>query len=319
MSSTDTITSAPPPPIRDRILVIDDFLPADLAESMRRDIDDHFSNPAVHAPETHQVWNYWYVPELYTYLRTQPEKVIRQPLVEEFHDRLRAWSVDTLGLANVTWPFLSLYVTGCKQSLHNDSVNGRFGFVYSLTRNDRRSTGGETIVHHEGDPFRSRLARPGAGRTFYDAIAPRFNRLVLFDDRMPHAVERVDGSMDPREGRFVLHGHISETGGLAFGALRSEAMQPAIAVVHDFVRSAPVPLDPFHGPLTLRIDVLPDGSVALVRVLLDRVAHADGENAAWPGLVDDLVTRMQAVRFPPADGVSHLVLPVLFGKLLPQR
>lgn len=308
------------PPFRDRFLIVDDFLPLDLAQSMRLDIDNHFSMPNAHAPQTHQVWNYWFVPELYTYLRTQPEKVIARDSMDEFHGRLRAWSSETLGLAGVTWPYLSLYVTGCKQGLHNDSVNGRFGFVYSLTRDDRLTSGGETVVHHEGDPFRSKLARPGAGRSFYDLIAPRFNRLVIFDDRMPHAVERVEGSMDPREGRFVLHGHISEGQGIGTGALPTEVALPrAIEALSAFVKASPIPLEAYHGPLTLRLDINPDGSVDLCRVLLDRVMHADERDTHWAPLVDNLLARLRSLNFPPADGPSQLTLPLLFGSLLPDH
>src|SRR5438045_9386120 len=54
----------PSPPL----IVTDGFLPAELALQMRRAIDEHFTNPQAHRPETHQVWNYWFVPELYTYL-----------------------------------------------------------------------------------------------------------------------------------------------------------------------------------------------------------------------------------------------------------
>jgi len=46
--------------------VFDDFLPKDLAEAMRADIDAHFAKPEAHRPDTHQVWNYWFVPESYT-------------------------------------------------------------------------------------------------------------------------------------------------------------------------------------------------------------------------------------------------------------
>jgi len=76
----------------------------------------------------------------------------------------------------------------------------------------RDAIGGETIVLHEGDLFRRHVATPQAGRGLFDAIEPRFNRLVVFDDRLVHGVERVDGSMDPVEGRFVLHGHLRADG-----------------------------------------------------------------------------------------------------------
>ena len=58
--------------------VLDDFFPK--AAAIRAGIDAHFAEPAKHLPESHQVWNYWYVPGLYTYLRTSPDKVLpREP------------------------------------------------------------------------------------------------------------------------------------------------------------------------------------------------------------------------------------------------
>jgi hypothetical protein len=306
---------ATPPPVRDRLLIIDDFLPLAMAEAMRTDIDTHFSNPAAHTADVHQVWNYWFVPELYTYLRTAPQKVIAQASVDHFHARLSGWSLETLGLGKVTWPNLSLYVSGCRQGLHNDSANGRFGFVYSLTNNERKTTGGETLVHHEADPFRGKLTRPAAGRSFYDAVAPRFNRLVVFDDRMPHAVERLDGSMDPREGRFVLHGHISESGAVATGALSRQSVAPVVVdAMRRLLGAAGIATDACHGPLTLRLDIEPDGSVGACRVLLDRVIHADAAQAAWAGLTARIVEHLGGLRFPAADGPTRLILPIAFGK-----
>src|SRR6266550_5307917 len=75
----------PSPPL----IVTDGFLPAELALQMRRAIDEHFTNPQAHRPETHQVWNYWFVPELYTDLRTNPERVIGHEWAAAFHEALR--------------------------------------------------------------------------------------------------------------------------------------------------------------------------------------------------------------------------------------
>src|SRR5207302_3836255 len=115
----------------------------------------------------------------------------------------------------------------------NDSDNGQFAFVYSLTRNERKTTGGETIVLREGDLFRRNLDTPQAGRGFYETIAPRFNRLVVFDDRLVHGVERIEGSMDPTEGRFVLHGHVRATGPVVVGALGEQQVSAAVAEIWD--------------------------------------------------------------------------------------
>lgn len=301
-----------PPAVRDRLIVVDDFLAADMAEALRRDIDLHFSEPAKHTADTHQVWNYWHVPGLYTYLRTQPEKVLRKELADAFVRQLTDWSIATLGLSQVSWPYLSLYVPGCEQGLHNDARNGRFGFVYSLTRNERKTIGGRTIVHREGDPVRALLTTAAAGSSFYDAVEPSFNRLVLFDDRMPHAVERVEGSMDPREGRFVLHGHLSEGALMAIGALHADAVVPAAAeAVKRFLQSTF--FDGYQGPVVLRLSLAADGQVADVRVVLDRVLLIQADDRRWPAILASLIAGISATRFPTASGPTDVLLPFVFG------
>jgi hypothetical protein len=83
-------------------------------------------------------------------------------------------------MGDVSWPYLSLYVSGCRQGLHNDARNGCFAFVYSLTRDQRRTVGGETLVFREEDPFRSKLAEASVGLSPTSPIRPairRFSRL----------------------------------------------------------------------------------------------------------------------------------------------
>src|SRR4029077_6658544 len=104
-----------------------------------------FAEPYGHRAETHQIWNYWHVPELYTYLRTSPDKIRPAEALRLFHNALTTYAARQFALDAVSWPYLSLYVAGCRQGLHNDSANGRLGFVYSLTKAGRRSTGGETL------------------------------------------------------------------------------------------------------------------------------------------------------------------------------
>jgi Rps23 Pro-64 3,4-dihydroxylase Tpa1-like proline 4-hydroxylase len=299
------------------ILVIDNFLNGELAAAMREDIEAHFVAPGTHRAETHQVWNYWFVPELYTYLRTSPEKIIRRDRIDGFVAALQAWSTLTLGMGNVTWPYLSLYVSGCRQGLHNDATNGRFAFVYSLTRDQRRTIGGETLVFHEGDPFRSRLTEASAGRGFYDAIEPKFNRLIVFDDRLPHAVERIEGSMDPVEGRFVLHGHLSESGTIT-GALPAAVVEEAvIELLRDFGARNSARIALYQGPLALRFIISPGGAVESCDILVDRVIHADPGHAEWEPLLADLVSRFKALKFPPAAGETTVTQPLAFASRLP--
>ena len=289
-------------------MVVDNFLAEEASRSMRDDIDAHFADPAQHAPTTHQVWNYWHVPGSYTYLRTSPEKVIARDKVERFVERLRTWAAINLGLAGITWPNLSLYVPGCLQGLHNDSVNGRLGFVYSLSRDDRRTIGGETVLMHDRDLFRTLLDQPAAGHLLYDLVEPRFNRLTLFDDRVPHAVQRIDGSMDPVEGRLVLHGHISEAGVVAQGALTPAAIQESVTAGLAPIREGVAP--GVRGPLVYKLDIAATGEVQQLRPILDRLASSEADN------LDDLrgkiVDRLSKLSFPQQSAPTWANVPLIF-------
>jgi hypothetical protein len=293
--------------LRERFAVFDDFLPQDQCLSMREDIDAHFSNPSEHLPNTHQIWNYWHVPGSYTYLRTTPEKVIALAKIEAFVTTLRNWAALNLGLAGVTWPYLSLYVPGCVQGLHNDSTNGRLGYVYSLTCNDRRTIGGETVVFQDRDLFRSNLDRAAAGTGLFDLVEPRFNRLTLFDDRLPHAVQRVDGSMDPKEGRFVLHGHISEAGVVAQGPLDASAIQGLVAdVVADLTGAA----KGVHGPLIISLEVGGSGEVQRAWPIFDRLAS--NSDADLDAVRKMAIERLSAIGFPAASSATKANVPLIF-------
>ncbi|MEA3038180.1 MAG: hypothetical protein QOE79_693 [Sphingomonadales bacterium] len=303
-------------PMRDPFLIEDAFLPAAEAGALRAGFEAHFAQPHAHRPETHQIWNYWFVPDLYTYLRTAPEKVLSRELVQSFHERLSRWALERLGLTCVTWPNLSLYVDGCVQHLHNDSTNGRFGFVYSLTLDNRRSVGGETIVLREGDLFRAHLTRSGAGTAMHELIDPRFNRLVLFDDRMPHGVRRIEGAMDPLDGRIVLHGHISEGEPVVRGPHGREevveSVREQVTLALEGHRAAAVDA---HGPLTLRMSIAASGAVEGVEPLVDRVARCSGGD---PGrLVADILQRVSELRFSACSRPSEAFLPVMIGGPLP--
>jgi hypothetical protein len=294
--------------ISERFVVMDDFLPEEKTLSMRADIDAHFADPQNHKTGTHYVWNYWHVPGTYTYLKSVPERVIAREKVEAFVQALRTWAAVNVGFGHVTWPFLSMYVPGCSQGVHNDSVNGRLGYVFSLTRNDRKTIGGETMVFQDRDLFRSNLDKPAAGSAIFDLVEPRFNRLTLFDDRVPHAVQRVDGSMDPVEGRFVLHGHISESGIVAQGALHPDAIREPVLTALQELRAAIGTLA--NGPLVYCIEIAEDGAVQRMRPLLDRLVSPT--NADLDSLRAAVAERLHALRFPAAAGPTRANIPLIF-------
>jgi len=295
-------------------IVLDDFFPE--AAALRDGIDAHFAEPARHRPETHQVWNYWYVPGLYTYLRTSPERVLPREPLNRFFARLRAVALFRFGLSQVTWPYLSLYVAGCQQGLHNDATNGRLGYVYSLTRwDERKFQGGETLIFREQDYVGTpAVTRPNAGSGLYELVPARFNRLLLFDDRLVHAVPRLEGSMAPGEGRLVLHGHVAEgplevNGALALGIAQAtiDRLRPALQ------RRAAEAGAGLAGLVTVRLAVGPDGHVQKSEILFDRLLAAE-RPAADPAVAAAAVADLLGgATFPGAEGSSFVTVPVPFA------
>ncbi len=257
------------------------------------------------------------MPGLYAYLRTSPEKLIRRDRVENFMQVLCRWSADVLGLGEVTWPYLSLYVSGCRQNLHNDAENGRFAFVYSLTRDKRMTTGGETLVLNEGDLFRNNVATAQSAAGLFTAIEPRFNRLVVFDDRMPHGVECVEGSMNPVEGRLVLHGHLRDKGAIVSGALTKEQISEVVMeALTSFAAEALARIRLYHGPAIFRLLIGANGSVKSCAVLLDRVTATDASDMGWPKLQSSLIAKFKSLKFPEASAETTVTQPILMGTSL---
>lgn len=194
-----------------RVLVLPEFLSFTTADAIRGAIDRFFAHPHDHGAE-HEVWNWWHVPGLYTYLRTHAAKVIPAGCLEDFEARiLRRIEPQFPGYrVEVSRPWLSIYVDGCEQGVHNDAGNGTYGYVYSLTHwESRHFVGGETLIATADETWTNPFGTsPAAGSSFFEEVPAHFNQLLLFDDRLPHAVRRVSGTSNPLEARTVLHGHV---------------------------------------------------------------------------------------------------------------
>jgi hypothetical protein len=301
--------------MQDPYVVVDQFF--DGANTMRAEFEAHFREPHKHAPR-HQVWNYWYVPELYTYLRTNPAKIMAESLVAAFLQRVNTWAMGTLGLSTERQPWLSVYVDGCGQGLHNDSLNGQMGYVFSITKWDKKNfLGGETLLFRPENYWETgRIKSSGAGNTFYDKVPSRFNQLLVFDDRVIHGVQPIQGTMDPLEGRVVLHGHLTAESGNLTGALSSmgeTAVDATSAAMEKIDALTGEQSRLFHGFLTLRLMVRPDGRVASVKRLCDRILPLTADKSGLEPLKAEIERLLSGVVFPSASGTSEMTVPVLVG------
>ena len=156
----------------------------------------------------HQCWDYWFLPEVYCYLRTDATKVLGVDLVDDFLTRLEVLCLAELGGVSPRSPWMSLHLNGMRHEIHNDSCNGVYGYVYSLTRNSSSFTGGQTCVAREQVFDALEPRQPKAWRRYFEVFPPVYDQLILFDDRLPHMVPVVQGTMNPLEGRVCLTGHL---------------------------------------------------------------------------------------------------------------
>jgi hypothetical protein len=296
------------------VLVIDDF--AREAAGLRAHFDDRFRDPRS-ATGDRFVWDFWHVPGQYTALRTPAWEYFPKKLYERFHRRLVAWGRQTLGCHDISPPWLSNYVEGCRQELHGDLPHGPFAFVFSLTRwSTRPFRGGETmLVHDRVLDFWSDFVseRSVEEHDLVRLVPPRFNRLVVFDPRVPHGVRRVEGTLDPREGRLVIHGWFVQPRPFIEGPLEAAELEGRIAELARAIGDALKGL-PMAGALTLHFTTTRDGRVPGVRVLSDTTRVAAPHEGDRRRVVRAVAASVGAMRFTKQRGPSKITLPIVFER-----
>ncbi len=283
---------------------------------MRAHLDARLADPQV-ASAGRFVWDFWHVPGQYTALRTPAWMYFPAPVYERFHRRLVWWGRRTLGCHDVSPPWLSVYVDGCGQELHGDLPHGPWAFVYSLTRwAGRRFQGGETEIlrdevleHWEG--FRS-TRRAERGELLH-VVEPRFGRLVVFDPRLPHAVRTVRGTLDPREGRVVVHGWFVSPRPFVEGPLDATELAPRIDGLSEAILPLAAPI-PVAGLLSLGFRVTPAGTVRELRVLSDTTRTPASAEPERRRLVSAARRHVAAWRFPRRRQASRVTLPLVFER-----
>jgi hypothetical protein len=294
------------------VLTIDRFAPE--AAALRAVFDDRFAEPRSTRADRF-VWDYWHVPGQYTHLRTPAWTYFPRALYAAFHRRLVEWGRATLGCHDISPPWLSCYVDGCGQQLHGDLPHGPFAFVLSLTRG-AAFTGGQTLLLRDEvldfwDDFRS--VRAVEERELVRAVEPRFNRLVVFDPRIPHGVREVRGTRDPRHGRLVIHGWFVQPRPFVRGPLRAAALGSR---VEELLAELPALLGnlPVAGMLALAFDVGKTGAVARIRLLSDTTRTPLALERDRRRLVARLRTAISGWRFGAQRGPSQVTLPLVFER-----
>lgn len=292
--------------------VEDRFAPE--ADGLRKAFAERFADPR--APRGDRfVWDYWHVPDQYTLVRTPAASFFPQKIFRSFLGRLGGWAQQTLGCSALTPPWLSYYVEGCEQKLHSDVPHGPWAYVFSLSPRKQIFTGGETLILRPETLSYWQNFQDSQDRelkSFVDRIAPRFNRLVVFDPRFPHGVTPVKGTNDPREARLVVHGWFTDPKPYLEGALSARQVAPVLdEAVNAFVEAL-APLGQWNGILSLRLKVQPSGSARLERVLANTLVPVNADPLDEKRIRALLPRFFGQLRFPRARAGTAITLPLLF-------
>ncbi len=294
------------------MIVVDRFAPE--ADALRATFDERFEDPRSTRADRF-VWDYWHVPGQYTALRTPAWTYFPKRTYEAFHRRLVAWGRETLGCHDISPPWLSLYLDGCRQELHGDLPHGPWAFVFSLTRGGT-FTGGQTLlVRDEVLDFWQDFAsvRSVEEGELIRAVEPKFSRLVAFDPRIPHGVREVRGTHDPREGRLVVHGWFVQPRPFVKGPLATRTLAARIeeltGALGEWIGALPI-----AGLASFAFDVDKRGRVARVAILSDTTRVPAAEERARKAVVRKIRAAIGQWSFGPQRGTSRVTLPLVFER-----
>ena len=286
------------------LLIEDQFFKG--AQSLRKVFQERFAEPRLGSRERF-VWDYWHVPRQYTLVRTPAQNFFPETIYKQFLLRILQWGERELGCRAISPPWLSFYVDGCEQELHAHIPHGPWSFVYSLTHwSQREFKGGETVIAKPKLLEYWKSLAPSdyhEHSDFFTEVPARFNRLVVFDPRLPHGVRRVSGVQDPRRARLVIHGWFTQPQPYVDGPLDAAKLSRVLEPWEDGLRHE-ARRQRAQGVLTLRFKVQ-GGRLAGLKILSNTLVGAP--SASW---LKKSLGILSTLEFPKDRQASSVTLPL---------
>jgi hypothetical protein len=295
------------------LLTIDSFYKD--AKKLRTHFEDRFRDP-LEARSDRFVWDYWHVPNQYTALRTPAYHFFPKKTYDDFHNQLVWWGRRTLGCHDVSPPWMSCYLDGFGQELHGDLPHGPWAFVFSLTPwKTREFTGGETVLLKQDileywSRFESQRGLELGD--IVEEVPANFNRLTVFDPRIPHGVKTVKGPHDLLKGRLVIHGWFVQPRPFIEGPLAPKDLQVLIDDLSGELSEAINDGLDIQGMLSLRLSFAASGKITKVVVLTNSVKSPD--SAVEASIVKHIVAWLKRASVRKQRGSSEVTLPLVFER-----
>lgn len=284
------------------------------AQGLRSVFDEKFANPR----DGHNgrfVWDYWHIEDQYTLHRTPAEHYFPKELYEPFLLQLIEFGRRHYGCHNVSSPWLSYYIDGCRQDLHADIPHGPLAFVFSLTPwKKRKFRGGETFLLKPETLNYWQTPRRGSGLEaghLIHRIAPEMNRLTVFDPRLPHGVMPVEGVKDPREGRLVIHGWFVRPEPYFEGPISQKVVASALEEIHGGIEGLLAEGDPMSGHFVIRINLKP-GQKPTTEIPCNTLVNLNEPLAPVTTFARAMSQLALSMAWPTVRTPAHVTIPFLF-------
>ncbi len=281
---------------------------------LRNEFEQNFKD----AKSTHSkrfVWDFWYDREMYHLIRTPAYHYFSTRNYQDFHSHLVQWGREILGCHDISPPWLSYYVDGCYQRLHSDVPHGPWAFVYSLTPNKKKFSGGETVLLKPETLNYWNHFRQSADyehKSFIDYIPSMMNRLTVFDPRFPHGVNEVKGTRDPLESRLVIHGWFVNPRPYVVGGLSTAQVQRGLEPAFKNINIALSGFGLIDGTVSMRLLVNTKGEVQDFKILTDTLISVENNQLETVKLKQELNRLFYFSKFPSARAASQITIPIIF-------
>lgn len=286
------------------------------AKHLRHYFDQQFADPQS-MDSKRFVWDYWNMPDQYRLIRTPAYHYFPENMYMKFHESLVHWGRKTLGCWDISPPWLSYYVEGCKQEFHSDVPHGPWAYVFSLSPQKMKFSGGETVLlrpevlsywRNFGD------SKDREKNSFLATIPSPFNQLTVFDPRLPHGVSEVRGVHDPREARLVIHGWFMEPKTYIEGSLSRENFEQDITdklnSLFEHVQNLVLQSEPCTGTLSLQMKVTPSGLCAKAHFATNTLISLDGHRPRPLGR--KILELYLNSTWPKSKGSTEFTIPLIF-------
>lgn len=291
----------------------DEFYPN--AKNLRQDFEEIFSTPREAEPRRF-AFDPWYVDGQFNHLKTPAGSFFSEDNVQDFFEYLVDWGRVNLGCQMISPPWLSMYTKGHYQNWHADNPQGPFAFVYTLTPQWKAEWGGSTLImkpeilsYWSQFDFQFGLEKDDV----YSSVTPKWNRLLVFDPRLPHRVEEVEQILDPMKARLVIHGWFVEPRPTFEGDLAEHDLK---VFFEDFVYEALEKNEEtaeLRGYVCFKLNIAPTGEVEKVETMVSTLISSRGDKKEPDRWSKEFGRTLSAFRFKSAKGASLITLPFVFS------